>query len=234
MRVHEQERAGIDLLTTNLTSLSASASAALSPNADLGITSPLATLYTLLAKVSVMLDSVLEYVRAVAAGEREGDERVGRALLETVGVVPTSNVPTAKGQLGDAKGFEEDFNAHLADVLMVRGLRWCCAGKTWELMRFGRAGFVLGQLGQDPDGDQLSSEPPCVGVDDEVEKCICECVRTAWLQAITGGSAGVGSRAAPLSLTFLLLDVFRSELGKSRLSYSLTTEISLWLWTCGS
>lgn len=180
MRVHEQERAGIDLLTTNLTSLSASANAALSPNADLGITSPLATLYTLLSKVSVMLDSVLEYVRAVAAGEREGDERVGRALLETVGVVPTSNVPTAKGQLGDAKGFEEDFNAHLADVLMVR---------SFSLVLFGsgadsglvRAGFVLGQLGQDPDGDQLAPEPPCVGVRRGGKLCICEYVRTLWL-----------------------------------------------------
>lgn len=116
MRVHEQERSGIDLLTSNLTSLSASVPAP----SDLLVHTPLATLYTLLAKVSIMLDSVLEYVRAVAAGEREGDERVGRALLETVGVVPTSQVPAGKGQSVEAQGFEEDFNAHLADVLMVR------------------------------------------------------------------------------------------------------------------
>lgn len=114
MRVHEHERSGVDLLTSNLTSLSTLAPPS---SSDLSIDTPLATLYHLLSKVSIMLDSVLEYVRAVAAGELEGDERVGRALLETVGVVPASG--TSKG-LGDSKGFEEDFNAHLADVLMVR------------------------------------------------------------------------------------------------------------------
>ena len=80
-----------------------------------------------------MLDSVLEYVRAVAAGELEGDERVGRALLETVGVVPASG--TSKG-LGDSKGFEEDFNAHLADVLMVSPVFILCirrdTNKSWR------------------------------------------------------------------------------------------------------
>lgn len=117
MRVHEQERSGIDLLTSNLTSLAAQPAPAA---ADLAVHTPLATLYTLLAKVSIMLDSVLEYVRAVAAGEREGDERVGRALLETVGVVPTSQASAGKGLSAESQGFEEDFNAHLADVLMVR------------------------------------------------------------------------------------------------------------------
>lgn len=143
MRVHEQERAGIDLLTSNLTSLADKApSTSAELNKDLAIRSPLATMHGLLTKVSVMLDAVLEYVRAVAAGEKQGDERVGRALLETVGAVPSSssssssaagpaavtpanaaNVSGTAAATGktDAKSFEEDFNAHLADVLMVSG-----------------------------------------------------------------------------------------------------------------
>jgi translation initiation factor 3 subunit F len=124
MRLHEQERAGIDLLTQNLTSLSSSAQASKELGADLPVSTPLATMYRLLTKVSVMLDQVLEYVRAVSAGERQGDERVGRALLETVGVVPTaaSQQPQQGAKKGtETKGFEEEFNAHLADVLMVSG-----------------------------------------------------------------------------------------------------------------
>ncbi|GAA5922042.1 hypothetical protein JCM1841_003131 [Sporobolomyces salmonicolor] len=132
LRVAEQERPGLDLLTSNLTALSASTPAvsALSTTtteAGLPVSSPLATLHQLLQKVSVMLDQVLEYVRAVAAGERAGDEKVGRALLETVGTVPAgaaaekkrASATAAKAGEKGAKDFEEEFNAHLADVLMV-------------------------------------------------------------------------------------------------------------------
>lgn len=79
-----------------------------------------------------MLDQVLDYVRQVNEGERIGDDRIGRALLETVGVVPSSSTSTTAAtvataavgkslqQDGEKKlGFEEEFNAHLADVLMV-------------------------------------------------------------------------------------------------------------------
>lgn len=127
MRVHEQERSGIDLLTSKITSLSTlAASTSNSITSDLQVETPLATLYGLLSKVSVMLDSVLEYVRAVAAGEVEGNERVGRALMETVGVVPAGSAASGKGQAGETKGFEEDFNAHLADVLMVSCTLYLC------------------------------------------------------------------------------------------------------------
>lgn len=118
MRVHEHERAGLDLLTSNITALSTSAALALPT--DAAVQTPLATLFALLTRVSIMLDQVIVYVNAVAAGELPGNEKVGRALMETVGVVPTSNAPLVKGQRGgDHKGFEEDFNTHLADVLMV-------------------------------------------------------------------------------------------------------------------
>lgn len=123
LQVAEQERPGLDLLTQNLTSLEQSTSAPPQIDGDVNVATPLATLHSLVEKVSTMLDQVLEYVRQVAAGEREGDEKVGRALLETVGHVPAS--VGAKSQSGTkktgdkAKDFEEEFNAHLADVLMV-------------------------------------------------------------------------------------------------------------------
>ncbi|GAA6024748.1 hypothetical protein JCM11491_004799 [Sporobolomyces phaffii] len=123
LQVAEQERPGLDLLAQNLTSLERSASTPPQIDSDVNVASPLATLHSLVEKVSIMLDQVLEYVRQVAAGEREGDEKVGRALLETVGHVPASvGAKSTSGtkKSGDkAKDFEEEFNAHLADVLMV-------------------------------------------------------------------------------------------------------------------
>jgi len=119
LRVHDQDRAGLDLLASQLSTFSAQADKAL--KAEVAVEAPLATLHALLGKVSVMLDNVLEYVRAVAAGEREGDEKVGRALLETVGVVPTGVAPTASadGKAAGSKTFEEDFNEHLNTILMI-------------------------------------------------------------------------------------------------------------------
>ncbi|GAA5854841.1 hypothetical protein JCM8547_004090 [Rhodosporidiobolus lusitaniae] len=131
LHVAEQDRPGLDLLTSNLSSLSAASQAAV--DADVPLPTPLAQLSTLLVHVSSMLDSVLEYVRAVAAGEREGDAKVGRALFETVGSVPSGSGKGQKtgvvggeekkegaGEAGEkVDAFEEEFNQHLADVLMV-------------------------------------------------------------------------------------------------------------------
>ncbi|GAA6033313.1 hypothetical protein JCM8097_006687 [Rhodosporidiobolus ruineniae] len=139
VKVAEQDRPGLDLLTANLSSFSASVSASVSaaagaPSVDapVALQTPLAQLHALLAHVQAMLDQVLSYVRDVNAGEREGDAKVGRALLETVGSVPSSSkkapapaaqVQAQQGEEGQATdkvdGFEEEFNQHLADVLMV-------------------------------------------------------------------------------------------------------------------
>ncbi|GAA5836566.1 hypothetical protein JCM11251_007112 [Rhodosporidiobolus azoricus] len=145
IKVGEQDRAGLDLLTSNINSLSSSLSSsahaaststsAAEPEVDapLALPTPLSHLTTLLSHVTHMLDSVLEYVRAVNAGERDGDPKVGRALLETVGAVPAAGKRAAKGAAGkgekkggaageageEVDGFEEEFNQHLADVLMV-------------------------------------------------------------------------------------------------------------------
>ena len=119
LRVHAQDRPGLDLLASQLESFAARADQAF--KSEVAPATPLVSLHALLGRVSTMLDSVLEYVRAVAAGEREGDEKVGRALLETVGVVPTGVAPAAagEGKASGAKSFEEDFNEHLNTILMI-------------------------------------------------------------------------------------------------------------------
>jgi len=165
LQVAEQERPGLDLLTQNLTSLEQSTSAPPQIDGDVNVATPLATLHSLVEKVSIMLDQVLEYVRQVAAGEREGDEKVGRALLETVGHVPAS--VGAKSQSGTkksgdkAKDFEEEFNAHLADVLMVSQYIYSIS-----LFAFKADGSqcLIGELPRQPrqnaNRDQFSSQPP--------------------------------------------------------------------------
>lgn len=133
LSVPEQERPGLDLLTRNLSALSTQLAAPLEPQTvapDYVPATALASLSQLLARVATMLDLVLEYVAQVASGERDGDDKVGRALLETVGHVPRAapvEAATTKEdgaapteQQGERKDFEEEFNSHLADVLMVR------------------------------------------------------------------------------------------------------------------
>lgn len=148
--VAPHERPSLDLLSSRLSSLSnlvvpyqESSSAD-----DLSVPTPLEALYSLLNQVTAMLDQVLDYVKQVATGQRQGDDKVARALLETVGSVPQVTPAAAAaapvvdesaaaehesssragavegGELSTAAAgpiadFEEEFNAHLADVLMV-------------------------------------------------------------------------------------------------------------------
>ncbi|CBQ67576.1 related to translation initiation factor 3 (47 kDa subunit) [Sporisorium reilianum SRZ2] len=81
--------------------------------ASQNISSPLTDLDALavsLKQVQSQLDRVLTYVRAVIAGEKEGDKAVGRFLNDTISAVPAG--------MDDSK-LETLFNAHLQDVLMV-------------------------------------------------------------------------------------------------------------------
>jgi translation initiation factor 3 subunit F len=103
------ERNAIDLLSKNVTTSSSSEENLLQPIAP---TTPLAQLSQLLASLSASLDTTIAYVDKVVKGEVEGNEKVGRELLETVGNV----VPSTAG----GEGWEEEFNKHLSDVLMVR------------------------------------------------------------------------------------------------------------------
>jgi translation initiation factor 3 subunit F len=146
--VAPHERPSLDLLSSRLSSLSNLVPAPpVEPTTgeDLQVpTTPLEALYALLRQVTAMLDQVLDYVKQVASGQREGDDKVARALLETVGSVPQvtpapvekeageeeSSSRAAEGESSSATAagaaanpiadFEEEFNAHLADVLMVR------------------------------------------------------------------------------------------------------------------
>lgn len=110
MRVHESERVGLDYLTRSLTETANT------------LPSPVANLTSLLRQVQNMLTSVIDYVEKVNAGKITPNEIIGRALLETIGTLPT---PTAtvttetSTATGGKKTVEEDFNNHLADVLMV-------------------------------------------------------------------------------------------------------------------
>lgn len=72
---------------------------------------PLVSLQGMLTEVSKMLDTILNYVKQVNEGAIQGDAKIGRYLLETLASVPMAT--SSKAQ------FEEDFNSHLADLLMV-------------------------------------------------------------------------------------------------------------------
>lgn len=102
LRYHDAERAGLDLL----------ASASKAPNHTVTPTSDLALLERTLRDVATMVDRVLEYVRAVLAGEREGNVAVGRYLMDTLGAAsPDAGL--------DKDRIESLFNAQLQDTLMM-------------------------------------------------------------------------------------------------------------------
>lgn len=71
-------------------------------------------MHSMLSEVQTMLSTVLSYVQSVLSGSTKGDSKVGRYLLETLGSVPVTSTGAKEGQ-----SFEEEFNTHLADLLMV-------------------------------------------------------------------------------------------------------------------
>merc|ERR1712070_487970 len=60
-------------------------------------------------RLDSMLEEVLQYVNRVISGEVEGDQRIGRYLLDTVAAVPKV----------EPSEFEKSFNSSLQDLLMV-------------------------------------------------------------------------------------------------------------------
>ncbi|KAJ8518886.1 hypothetical protein ONZ45_g4115 [Pleurotus djamor] len=96
LKFHPHERSGLDLLTQTAASPSLSTP---QPTTDFEV------LEKAIESVSAMLDRVLTYVRAVIAGEIEGDVAVGKYLMDTLGA---STEDLEKG----------GFNASLQDTLM--------------------------------------------------------------------------------------------------------------------
>ncbi|CAD6580703.1 MAG: hypothetical protein CYPHOPRED_001341 [Cyphobasidiales sp. Tagirdzhanova-0007] len=110
MKVAKSEGGGIDVLAKHsVPTLKTDSSHP--PSSTHQLVAPLVSLNGMLQEVSSMLDSVLSYVKQVNDGSLQGDAKIGRHLFETLASVP---VPTSfKGT------FDEDFNTHLADLLMV-------------------------------------------------------------------------------------------------------------------
>merc|ERR1711939_235397 len=109
MKVAKNEQAGLELLTKHAQPTSRPEAATSAPQASTSqLVAPLVSLNGMLGEVAGMLDSVLSYVKQ---GKIAGDAKIGRYLLETLASVPLAT--TSKGS------FDEDFNSHLADLLMV-------------------------------------------------------------------------------------------------------------------
>ncbi|PLW33400.1 hypothetical protein PCANC_20766 [Puccinia coronata f. sp. avenae] len=84
---------------------------------------PMYHLHHLLTKLKDMLNQVYEYVEKVNKGEIKGNNQVGRLLLDTMGSLPLGLIRSQTGSVtkgGEAHSqFEDDFQSHIADVLMV-------------------------------------------------------------------------------------------------------------------
>jgi translation initiation factor 3 subunit F len=100
LRYNSAEHSGLELLTKALHSPSRHAS----PAQDLEV------LQQALVNVVEMIDRVLGYVRSILSGEIEGNEGVGRYLMDTLSETTDG---LEKGKV------EVLFNAHLQDTLMV-------------------------------------------------------------------------------------------------------------------
>lgn len=119
MALAQSEQSGLEVLTkhsvptirSSPASKNADTSTSSNNNATPQLVAPLVSLQGMLSEVAKMLDSILSYVKQVNEGSIQGDAKVGRYLLETLASVPMATSSRAQ--------FEEDFNTHLADLLMV-------------------------------------------------------------------------------------------------------------------
>ncbi|GAW09153.1 Mov34-domain-containing protein [Lentinula edodes] len=110
LKFRDSERSGVDLLTsTALSSLPSTSSSSLSSP-----TTSLETLSSSIENIISMIDRVLTYVRAVLAGEAQGDAAIGRYLMDILGA-STEGDADVGGSAAEMGGF----NGRLQDTLMV-------------------------------------------------------------------------------------------------------------------
>jgi translation initiation factor 3 subunit F len=96
----EAENSGLDIISSNRDN---------TDNETLKILSDMDNLEKSILQIQSMLDRVSKYVKEVVNGEREGNNVIGRYLLDTMSFIPNIN----------ATDFEKMFNKHLQDLLVV-------------------------------------------------------------------------------------------------------------------
>ncbi|KAL1924581.1 uncharacterized protein VTP21DRAFT_4235 [Calcarisporiella thermophila] len=99
VKYFEAERAGLNIL----------AMAKNTPDRTASLLSDMDSLEQAVLQLQEMLERVSEYVSRVISNEVQGNDTVGRFLMDAVASVPRV----------DAEAFEKMFNSHLQDVLMV-------------------------------------------------------------------------------------------------------------------
>lgn len=86
-----------------------SAKDANSDNENIKILSDIDNLEKSILQIQSMLERVSHYVKQVVSGQKEGNNVIGRYLLDTMSFIPNIN----------AADFEKMFNKHLQDLLVV-------------------------------------------------------------------------------------------------------------------
>jgi len=97
----EAENSGLDIIS--------SARDANTDNDTIKILSDIDNLEKSILQIQSMLERVSHYVKQVVSGQKEGNNVIGRYLLDTMSFIPNIN----------AADFEKMFNKHLQDLLVV-------------------------------------------------------------------------------------------------------------------
>jgi len=96
----EAENSGLDIIASSRDG---------TDNESLKILSDMDNLEKSILQIQSMLERVSHYVKQVVSGQKEGNNVIGRYLLDTMSFIPNIN----------ANDFEKMFNKHLQDLLVV-------------------------------------------------------------------------------------------------------------------
>lgn len=78
-------------------------------------TTPIESYAEQLHNLSDMLNSVIAHVNSILSGQSKPQPELAQMLLQTLGAI---SLPSSS-QSADKEKFEEEFEAHLADILML-------------------------------------------------------------------------------------------------------------------